>query len=170
MTDTYKCKFCGKTIKKRWAWLHAIKELPKAIKRLKGGNMGKLIIKDGKLVRVEDVAEEEPVQEVMSEEVKKVIPKAEVLPKPQPAVMEVEETEEVAKEELQPEELVEEEEKLFVTYYFILRSGVKKAFKIPIAEVEIFYNYVTKTMTEKPMLQIENVVIPVIAIDIFYFE
>jgi hypothetical protein len=221
---SYVCKWCGKKLKKSQLFFHAISELPliplrKMFLKTKKGeeNMG-MIIKDGKLVKEEDLKKEEPqevieelVNPVLEEKREKIIPRVEMQRTPyeqekhdedmvkfkeflrqkkeeeERAILEqheeelerqAEETERLEQHNNLQQMTVEEIERRKNLYtgrdntifYIVLRSAVKVSFSVPSNEADNFYNYILTTMTEKPILRIENKIIPVLSIDMVYFE
>ena len=57
-----------------------------------------------------------------------------------------------------------------IKFHFILRSGVDRVFEIPEDEFEKFYNYINDCLITKPVIILENVIMPVMAIDMVYYQ
>jgi small-conductance mechanosensitive channel len=91
MVKVYKCEYCNKEIKRAWVFPHVIMEKVGMFKKRIGEKMkGNMIIKDGMLVKKEDLKKQEakPVQEENKEEVieetkSKLFKKSEAAPKPE---------------------------------------------------------------------------------------
>jgi hypothetical protein len=224
----YRCAYCGKKFNKLGfkAVMHAAKELPRALYYLVRGKdkMGKLVIKDCKLVPEEEVQneqvieekkqkvfvqpapKEQPVQEEVEIEVeqpvKEVEPvnevaetkaemkqriyeelKAELLAEEKAKLQAYEQSkvvkqniEDEYKEELRQQELRhtqtrEQEEKIEqLNLSIVLLNNLKISINVAANEMQNLYDYMCQSMETSKIVKIENKVIPVSSIAMFYFE
>lgn len=60
--------------------------------------------------------------------------------------------------------------KATLKFHFILRSGVDRVFEVSEDEFEKYYNYIHDSLVTKPVIILENVIMPVMAIDMVYYQ
>jgi len=197
MVKVYRCNVCNKEIKEKWRKIHDLIEMPVRLLKSMGDKMtGKMIIKDGKLVKADEVPQEQVVEETKQ----KVFSKQEEAPKPQPVEQEQlqplqkapptqnaapnpeqdamyqeylrmreAEMEKQRQEMLMQQQQQQVEEKV-VSFVIVLNNGIKTILQTKESEAQGFYEYIEEELSTKPVLKIENKIIPVSAVSLVYFE